>query len=170
MSNNMGRVQIFKIELTDRASGAHLTLAAGRELDGDFFLDFGEFVLPLFPEQASAFARAVTRLAWHRQRATPKPGAVWKRIVGDGVGAGFKVEFGLTDEGRCYAEAAGTKIVCDDGQGDLVLAVLQRFAEDVNTVAANVSSASEMPDFGVARGLRGPGLDLPDWADDEKWR
>jgi hypothetical protein len=165
----MGRVQIFKIELTDHASGARLPLAAGRELDGDFYIDFGEFVLPLFPEQAAAFVRGVERLAWRRQRATPKPGSVWRRTVGDGVSAGFRVELGLTDEGRSYVEAAGTKIVCDDGQGDLLLAVLQRFADDVNTVAANVSSASEMPDFGVAPGLRGLGLDLPDWADDTKW-
>jgi hypothetical protein len=164
----MGRVQIFRIELTDRASGAHLTLAAGRELAGDFFLDFGDFVLPLFPEQASAFARAVSRLAWRRQRAAPKPGSAWKRIVGDGVGAGFKVEFGLTDEGRCYAEVGSTKIVCDDGQGDLLRAVLERFAEDVASVQQAGGSAMPEPDFGVARGMR-EALDrrLPPWAREE---
>lgn len=163
----MGKVQVFKIELTDHASGAHLTLAAGRELAGDFFLDFGEFVLPLFPEQASAFARAVSRLAWRRQRPTPKPGAVWKRIVGDGVGLGFRVELGLTDEARVYVEAAGTKIVCDDGQGDLVFAVLERFADDIASVQQQ--AGDEPHHLDMAPGLRS-GFGLPRWADDDQWR
>jgi hypothetical protein len=162
----MGRVQIFKIELTDQASGARLPLAGGRELDGDFYIDFGDFLLPLFPEQASAFARGVERLAWRRQRATPKPGPVWRRTVGDGVSAGFRVEVGLTDEGRVYVEAAGTKIVCDDGQGDLVLAVLQRFAEDV----ASIQQGDQSYQLDLTEGQRGPGLELPRWADDTKWR
>lgn len=167
----MGRVQIFKVELTDRASGARLSLAAGRELEGDFFLDFGEFVLPLFQEQAAAFARAVARLAWRRQRPTPKPGAVWKRIVGDGVSAGFRVELGLTDEARVYIEAAGVKVVCDDGQGDLVFAVLERFADDIIAVSAH--GASQQSDqLDMTQGQRGPDPDLalPRWADDDQWR
>jgi hypothetical protein len=160
----MGKVQIFKVELTDNASGAHLTLAAGRELDGDFYLDFGDFVLPLFPEQAAAFARAVVRLRWRRNQATPKPGSVWRRTVGDGVGPGFRVELGL-DEGHLYVEIAGTKIVCDDAQGDLLLAVLERFADDV----ASVQQADTEPHhLDTAPGHSGFGL--PRWADDTKWR
>jgi hypothetical protein len=106
----MGQVQIFKIELTDYASGAHLTLAAGRELGGDFFISFGEFLLPLFPEQASAFAMAVLRLVYRRRHSTPKPGALWRRVVGDSVSPAFRVELGLTDEAHVYVEAAGAKI------------------------------------------------------------
>jgi hypothetical protein len=162
----MGRVQIFKIELTDHASGARLPLAAGRELDGDFYIDFGDFVLPLFPEQAAAFARAVERLIWRQQRAAPKPGSVWRRTVGDGVSAGFRVELGLTDEGRVYVEAAGTKIVCDDWHCDLVLAVLQRFAEDV----ASIQQGEQPCQLNMTEGQSGPGLELPRWADDTKWR
>jgi hypothetical protein len=162
----MAKIQIFKIELVDRASGAHLTLAAGRELDGDHFLDFGDFVLPLFPEQAAAFARAVTRLAWRRQQATPKPGSVWRRTVGDGVGPGFRLELGLTDEGRVYVEAAGTKIVTDEGQGDVLFAVLGQLAEDVSSISA----ASEQPHhLDMPPGSRS-GFPLPRWADDTKWR
>jgi hypothetical protein len=163
----MGKVQIFKVELRDHASGASLTLAAGRELNGDHFLDLGEFVLPLFQEQAEAFARAVARLAWRRQRATPRPGAVWKRLVGDGVGPPSRLEVGITDEGRLYVEAAGVKIVCDDGQGDLLLAVLERFAEDVASVQQQADTEPHHLD--MAPGLRS-GFGLPRWADDTKWR
>jgi hypothetical protein len=161
----MGRVEIFRIELTDRdASGTRLTLAGGRELGGDHFIDFGEFLLPLFPEQASAFAFAVMRLAWRRRQATPKPGVIWRRTVGDGVGPGFRVELGLTDEGRVYIEAAGTKVVCDDARGDVLVAVLERFRDDVNSVAASGPGVGGDMNFGVAQGLRGR------WADDTKWR
>jgi hypothetical protein len=163
----IGRVEIFRIELADHASGARLTLAAGRELRGDFYIDFGEFLLPLFPEQASAFAFAVLRLAWRRRHST-KPGAIWKRLVGDGVGAGFKVEFGLTDEGRCYAEVGSTKIVCDDGQSGLLLAVLEHFRDDILAVNAVPRAGAGDMQWGIAPGLRGPGL--PRWADDEKWK
>jgi hypothetical protein len=164
----MGQVQIFKIELTDHASGAHLTLAAGRELGGDFYIDFGEFLLPLFPEQASAFAMAVLRLVWRRRQAAPKPGAVWRRTVGDGVGPGFRVELGLTEEGALYVEAAGAKIVCDDGQGDVLLAVLERFRDDIIGVTMVPEGSADIG-WGIAPGLRGPGLGFPDWADDTKW-
>jgi hypothetical protein len=163
----MGKVQIFKIELTDQASGARLTLAAGRELDGDFFLDFGEFVLPLFPEQASAFARAVSRLAWRRQQATPKPGSVWRRTVGDGVSAGFRVEICLTDEAKCYVEVGSAKLCLDAGQGDLLLAVLQRFAEDIGSVQQQ--AGDEPHHLDMAPGQRS-GFGLPRWADDDRWR
>jgi hypothetical protein len=161
----MAKIQIFKIELTDHASGARLTLAAGRDLDGNFYLDFvGNFILPLLQEQAAAFARAVARMRWRRNQATPKPGYVWRRTVGDGVSAGFRLEFGLTDEGRVYVETAGTKIVCDDAQGDLLLAVLENFAEDVNVVLAG---GAQQFYHNLAPGLAGPGW-IPDWADD-KW-
>jgi hypothetical protein len=164
----MGQIQIFKIELVDHTSGARLSLAAGRELGGDFYIDLDEFGLPLFPEQAAAFALAVAQLAWRRQRAKPKPGSVWKRIVGDGVSAGFRVEFGLSDTRHVYVEVGSTKIICDDGQSDLLLAVLERFAEDIASVQQQVGDRSPEPT--VAEGLRGPGLELPRWADDDQWR
>jgi hypothetical protein len=56
-----------------------------------------------------------------------------------------------------------------DQQAQLLLAVLDRLGADV----AAVHRASERPEdmgMGIAPKLRGPGLDLPDWADDTKWR
>ena len=128
-------------------------------------MDFGTFLLPLVQEQAAAFARAVARMRWRRNQATPKPGYVWRRTVGDGVGPGFRVELGLTDEGRVYVETAGTKIVCDDAQGDLLLAGLERFAEDI----ASVQQTNTEPHHLDMIGLRS-GFGIPRWADDTKWR
>jgi hypothetical protein len=163
----MGRVQIFKIELTDHASGTHLTLAAGRELDGYFYLDFVDFVLQLLPEQVAGLGRAVFMLSWRRQRQSPKVGAIWRRNLGDGVNAGFRLELGLTEEGRVYLEAGSTKICCDEGQGDLLISVLERFVADADALYA---AASPQPSqLNLVPGLRGPGLELPDWADDSKW-
>jgi hypothetical protein len=85
-----GSIQIFRFELTDRASGAHLTLAGGREFDGYFYLEFGDFTLRLHPDQAARFGRAVRRLAWRRRAKTPGP--VWSREVGDDAGLSIKVE------------------------------------------------------------------------------
>jgi hypothetical protein len=166
---NMGQVQIFKIELTDRASDARLTLAAGRELGGDHFISFDEFVLPLFSEQASAFAMAVLRLVYRRRQSTPKPGALWRRTVGDSVSPAFRVELGLTDEAHVYVEAAGTKIICDDGQGDVLQAVLERFREDILAVNTMPEGSDDSMRWGIAAGLRDPDLALPRWADDTKW-
>jgi hypothetical protein len=131
----MGRVEIFKIELVDSTSGGRMTLAGGREFDGDFYLDFGTFFLPLFLGQASSFARAVALLAWRRQRAAPKAGSAWRRNIGDGVNAGFRLEFGLSDQGHVYVESGSTKICCDAAQNELLLTVLVRFAEDVNSIS-----------------------------------
>jgi hypothetical protein len=165
----MGRVQIFEVELIDRASGARLVLAGGRELGGPFYLNFvGDFVLQLFPEQVARLGRAVFLLNWRRRRATPKPGSVWRRNLGDGVNPGFRLELGLADGGRVYLEAGSTKICCDEGQGDLLIAVLESFVADADALYA-VSSPSPSMNFGVAQGLRGPGLELPDWADDTLW-
>jgi hypothetical protein len=163
----MGKVQIFKIELRDQASGACLTLAAGRELGGLFFLDFVDFVLQLLPEQVEGLSRAVFLLSWRRQRATPKVGAVWRRNLGDGVNAGFRLELGLTDEGQVYLEAGSTKICCDEAQGDLLIAVLERFVADADALYA--ATSPQPSQLNLVPGLRGPGLELPDWADDSKW-
>jgi hypothetical protein len=164
----MAKIQIFKIELTDHASGAHLTLAAGRELEGYHYLDFvGDFLLQLFPEQVAGLGRAVFLLNWRRQRTTRKVGAVWRRNLGDGVNAGFRLELGLTEEGRVYLEAGSTKICCDEAQGDLLIAVLQNFVDDAATLHA---AASPQQPHNLAPRLRVPGLELPDWADDSKWQ
>jgi hypothetical protein len=43
---------------------------------------------------------------------------------------------GVTDEGRVYVEIGSTKVCLDEAQGETLLAVLQRFAEDVNFVSS----------------------------------
>jgi hypothetical protein len=92
----MAGVQIFRIELADRASGARLTLAAGREFDGYFYLEFGDFTFRWHLDQAARFASAVRRLAWRRRAKTS--GAVWRRDLGDDAGLSIKLELGLDEE------------------------------------------------------------------------
>jgi hypothetical protein len=153
--SNMGRVQIFRIELRDHASGASLTLAGGRELEGYHYLDFvGDFLLQLFPEQVASLGRAVFLLSWRRQRTTPKVGAVWRRNLGDGVNAGFRLELGLTEEGKVYLEAGSTKICCDEGQGDLLIAVLERFAEDASATGQAQEALATPVQLDLMPGLR----------------
>jgi hypothetical protein len=150
----MGKIEIFKVDLVDHASGARLPFSGGRELNGYFFLDFTSFYLPLFLEQAAALARAVDRLAWRLQRTTPKAGPVWRRNLGSGAGDSFRLEFGLTDERRIYVEAGALKVHCDDAQSDVLLAVLSRYAADIRFVAAR-SPGEGMPVLAYREAPRG---------------
>jgi hypothetical protein len=135
-----GSIQIFSIELVDRASGARLALAAGREFDpACFYLDFGDFMLRLAPDQAQRFAFAVRRLS--RRQRTKKAGPVWTRQLGDSAGPNITLAFGIADDGLAYVEAGSVKIVCDEAQTDDLLHVLDCFAEDIDAIGR----ASEPP-------------------------
>ncbi len=112
-----GSIRIFQIELADRASGAHLALAAGREFDGYFYVEFGDLTLRLHPDQAARFASAVRRLVWRRRAKTS--GRVWAREVGVGAGdPATKIELGLDDDGLAYVTVGSTRISCGDQQSD----------------------------------------------------
>jgi hypothetical protein len=132
-----GHVEIFKVELVDNTTGGRLTLAGGREFDGHFYLDFGDFFLPLFLDQAASFAGAVSLLAWRRRRAPPKAGLVWRRNLADGVSAGFRLEFGLSEQGHVYVEAGSIKICCNAAQSD---------AEDVNFISSTFCGRAPQAD------------------------
>jgi hypothetical protein len=165
----MGRIEIFRLELTDNTSDARMTLAGGRELGGEHYIGFDEFILQLIPQEASAFAMGVLRLTLRKRQPKPKPGPAWRRQCGDGIGPAFRVGLGLTDEGRVYVEVAATRVVCDDARGDVLLAVLSNLRADILAVNAMPEGADDMT-WGIAAGLRGdPDLALPRWADDSKW-
>jgi hypothetical protein len=165
----MGRIEIFRLELTDDASGAQMTLAGGRELSGEHYLSFDEFVLQLIPQEALAFAVGVLRLTMRKRQVKPKHGPVWCRQCGDGIGPAFRVELGLTDEALVYVEASGTKICCGAGQGDVLQAVLSNLREDILMVNMTPPGSHDDMRWGIAAGLRDPDLALPKWADDSKW-
>jgi hypothetical protein len=135
----MGNIRTFSIELTDRASGARLTLAGGREFaPACFFLDFGDITLRLHPDQADRFAWAIKRLSWRRRDKAagrePKAGPVWTRQLGDGAGLNIAVQFGTADEGLFSVQVGSTKVVCDEAQSDVFTAVLSNFADDIYAI------------------------------------
>ena len=135
-----GSIRIFQIELTDRASGARLTLEAGREFNPQcWYLDFGDLTLHLHPDQAARFGRAIRRLSWRRRARTPGP--VWARDVGDNAGPKIKLELGLDEDGFVTVEIGSTRICCGDQQSDDLIYFLTVFADDI----ATVERASEPP-------------------------
>jgi hypothetical protein len=70
----MAGVQIFRVELVDRASGAHLTLAGGRDFASGFYLELADLVLHLDPDQASRFAMAARRLIRRQRKSRAEAG------------------------------------------------------------------------------------------------
>jgi hypothetical protein len=137
-----GRIEIFRVELQDRSSGAAMTLAGGRQFDESFpfYIDLDGSPLRLWMEQAVHFARAISSMAARRRQAksagmAPRACVAWRQMVGDGV-TNFKIEFGIDDGGCIYAEIGTVKISCDQAQDDALLAALERFSEDVRFVDA----------------------------------
>ena len=183
----MGRIQIFKLPLSDRHSNACLQLIGGREFEREeFYLGFGELVLSLPLDQAENFASSVRRLAARLRASSPTAGAVYRRQVGDGVKPGLKLEFGVTEDGCIYVEVGSTKIHCDAAQSDQLISALSSFAADVSFVAScsphapRRSGLAQGPpgptECNVIPGLRGIALPrwadeiaLPRWADDSRW-
>lgn len=153
-----GSIQIFRIELADRASGAHLALAAGREFNPQcFYLDFGDLTLRLHPDQAARFGRAVRRLAWRRRAKTPGP--AWSRDLGGGAGPAIKAEIGPDEDGFVVVEVGSIKIVCGEQQTDDLVYFLTAFGDDI----AAIGRASEPRPQRYAPGLHYKSRWLPYW-------
>ena len=134
-----GNMRLFQIELTDRASGAQITLAGGRWFDeNSYYLEFDDFSMQLWPDEAERFAWVARYLL--RRRQLQKPGECWSRELGDGAGLKTKLQFGVTENNLVYVEA-NVRVECDEGLSDTLVAVLANFAADIR----EVSRASQPP-------------------------
>jgi hypothetical protein len=152
-----GSMRLFQIELTD-FSGAQITLAGGRQFDENcYYLEFADFSMQLWPDEAERFARVARYLL--RRRQLKKPGVCWTRELGDGAGLKTKLQFGVSENHLVYVEAGNVKVECSDGLSDTLIAVLSNFAADVG----EVSRASQPPPALYAPGMHYKSKWLPYW-------
>ena len=132
-----GNMRLFQIELTD-VSGAHLALVGGRLFDQNcYYLEFADFSMQLWPDEAERFARVARYLL--RRRQLKKPGECWTRELGDGAGLTTKLQFGVTENNLVYVEAGNVRVECDEGLSDALVAVLSNFAVDIGEVSRSAA-------------------------------
>jgi hypothetical protein len=136
-----GNVRLFQIELTDRASGAQITLAGGRQFDENcYYLEFSDFTMQLWADETERFA-AIARYVL-RRRQLKKPGECWTRELGNGADLKTKLQFGVTENNLAYVEVKNVRVECDEGLSDTLVAVLSNFAVDIGEVSR---SAAPLP-------------------------
>jgi hypothetical protein len=165
----MGTISIFDLEVSG------LRFACARDFPGVYHLRAGDFVVTMTPETASALAFGGGRIRTRAQVASQlgremNAGTVYRRDLLAIDGRVAHIEFGVTDGGAgLFLEVGTTRLALTDQQAELFLAVLDQLGRDVSAVYRATAVPEDMG-FGIAPGLRGPGLELPDWADDTKWR
>ena len=162
----MGTISIFALDF----SGTRF--AVSRDFTGGYTLKAGDFVVPMTPERAGALAVGGKRIRDRAKIASyygreMQGGATFRRGMLAVDGRVAHIEIGVVDDGGgLYIEIAGTRMTLADVQAQMLLFVLDRLSEDVDTVAS-ATAGPPVPDFGVAEGMRG--LGVPRWADDSKW-
>jgi hypothetical protein len=161
---HMGSVSIFALEF----SGTRF--ACSRRFDGAYHLLAGDFVVSMTPDAAAALAQGGARIrtkanvASHFRREM-KSGATYRRDLLAIDGRAAHIELGVTDGGDAvYLEIADARMTLTAQQAQLLLAVLDQLGADVTTLYR--ASERPVPNFGVARGLRG--FDFP-WERDPTW-
>jgi hypothetical protein len=163
----MGSIQIFSLEFSG------LKFACARDFTGVYHFTVGDHAVSLVPDAARFLAtggeniriRARVASQLHRDM---KPGAAFRRTLQAVGGPTVHLEFGVVDASDgLYIEIGATRVALTDAQGQLLLAVLGQLGDDVSSVYRATAVPDDMR-WGVAPGLRGPGLELPDWADDTK--
>jgi hypothetical protein len=165
----MGHIQIFALEF----SGTRF--ACSRDFTGAYRLEAGDFVVTLTPDGAGALAEGGGRIRLRAQVASRfgremKAGPTYPRDSLSIDGRTVHVEFGVVDSGDAvFLEIGTARMTLTDQQAQLLLAELDQLGRDVSAVYRATAVPEDM-NFGIAPGLRGPGLELPDWVDDEKWR
>ena len=163
----MGTISIFQLDF----SGTRFVCS--RDFTGGYTLKAGDFVVPMTPERAAALAGGGKRIRDRAKIASyygreMQGGATFRRSMLAVDGRTVNIEFGLVgDGGGVYFEIAATRMTLTDVQSQLLLAVLDQLAADVDTVYAAVAGPP-VPDFGVAAGMRNVGV--PRWARDDQWR
>jgi len=163
----MGTISIFQLDF----SGTRF--ACSRSFSGGYSLEAGGFVLSLTPTVADALAQGGRSIRWRAQAAARsgremKPGATFRRDLLAVDGRRMHLEVGISDAGdSVYIEIGAARMTLTDQQAATLLALLDRLAEDVNSIQQAGGSARLEPNFGIAEGMRG--LGVPRWADDTKW-
>jgi hypothetical protein len=160
----MATVQIFSVQF------GSLDFSCVRDMvQGLYILSSRGSRCVISLDDASRLAGARVFLQWRGRVAVAKnqpmkAGPVFKRTW-----PSFTVEIGITSSGdTVYVQVGELRADLDDGQIAILTAVLDQLAADVSTLYRATAGADDMR-WGIASGLRGPGLELPRWADDSKW-
>jgi hypothetical protein len=164
----MGTISIFSLEFSG------LRFACSRDFTGAYSLQAGDFTVTMPPDGAGALAEGGGRIRMRAQVASQlrremKAGATFRRDMLAVDGRTAHVELGVSDAGdSVYIEIGTARMALTDAQAAVLLAVLDQLGRDVTALYRATDGPDDMR-MGVAPGLRGPGLDLPRWADDSQW-
>jgi hypothetical protein len=166
----MGTISIFSLDF----SGTRF--ACRRNFTGGYTLQAGDNILPMEPNVAEALAGGGARIRLRAQVAAHygremKAGATFRRDMLAVDGRVAHIEIGVSDVGdSVFLEIGTARMTLADQQAQLLLAVLDQLGRDVSALYRATAGPEDNMAWGIAPGLHGPGLGLPDWADDTKWR
>jgi hypothetical protein len=143
----MSGLQLFEIQIADRASGASMTLEGGRDFDRGFYLIVDGATWRMSVSDASwlaAGARQIeNRVQWAKDRA--KEGATFRRHVPFTDGT-LLVELGIEhigDDDVIYFEFdKRIQLASDDARR--LFDVLARFGDDVRTVRSASGGVTQL--------------------------
>jgi hypothetical protein len=161
---DMGSISLFQLEF----SGTRF--ACSRDFTGGYHLEAGDFVVSMTLDAAAALAQGGAHIRLRAQvaaklRREMKSGATYRRDLLAIDGRTARIEIGVTDGGDgVFLEVGAGRMTLTDAQAQLLLAVLDQLGEDVSTLYR--ASERPVPNFGVARGLRG--FSFP-WETDPTW-
>jgi hypothetical protein len=162
----MGSVGIFALDF----SGTKFTVS--RDLVNGYRLEAGEYAISLAPAVADALAAAGAHVRLKAQvaaklRREMKSGRAFARDLLAVDGRMAHVELGVVDSGDgLFLEVGAGRMTLTDAQAQLLLFSLDQLGEDVSTLYR--ASERPVPNFGVARGLRGFPIRIPG-GDGDEW-
>jgi hypothetical protein len=171
------RITLFDLQIADAATGWQMTMSGGRNLNNQatpFFLETDPLDWPMTLREASfvAFAakRVLSRLGLAAEGRQFKLGPSFQKglqVVDDAepmvVEFGLRKDGGENDQPRVYLRIGTVLIGCNDADGYRLIGALCRYEE------ADELGPPQPVQGNVVPSMRGPGLELPDWADDSKW-